>query len=116
MSLDDFLAQLKSADKVEFEETMAIIDQNFHYTPAAFSNGSGSTSVHNPAGQNEGSCKIFAFGKVLHLAEEETLYCFGRFYQDVLKTPEGNDHGNIRNFIKDGWSGIKFESEALTRK
>ena len=48
------------------------------------------------------------------MREETTLKCFGRFYQDVLNTPEGNDHGNIRNFMKSGWAGIKFSGEAIS--
>jgi len=33
-----------------------------------------------------------------------------------LKNPTGNDHQNIRNFIKSGWNGISFEGDALTKK
>jgi hypothetical protein len=51
------------------------------------------------------------------LSQEEALACFGAYYfEDVLKNPEGNDHLNIRNFMKTGWNGIRFESEALTLK
>jgi hypothetical protein len=50
------------------------------------------------------------------LDEATTLKCFGRFYQDVLNTPDANDHQNIRNFINDGWSGIAFDGNALTKK
>jgi hypothetical protein len=32
-----------------------------------------------------------------------------------LANPAGTDHGNIRNFILTGWSGVKFDSLALTR-
>jgi hypothetical protein len=53
---------------------------------------------------------------MMKLSQEETLRCFGRFYQDVLHTPEQTDHGNIRNFIKTGWEGIKFEGQALQAK
>ncbi|MDX1319279.1 MAG: HopJ type III effector protein [Oceanospirillum sp.] len=112
MTLKDFLHKLASGQPVEFEETQAVIADNYQYTPAAFSNG----DVTNEAGQNEGSCKIFAFAKDQQLDQESTLRCFGRFYQDVLNTPEGTDHGNIRNFMQQGWDGIRFESEALTAK
>ena len=88
---------------------MQVIEENYTYTPVAFSNG----SINNEAGQNEGSCKIFAFAKLNSLDEVTTLKCFGRFYQDVLNTPEGDDHGNIRNFMNSGWSGISFSSQAL---
>jgi hypothetical protein len=49
----------------------------------------------------------------MDLDEARTLKCFGRFYQDVLTTPEASDHQNIRNFMKDGWLGIVFDSNAL---
>jgi hypothetical protein len=34
----------------------------------------------------------------------------------VLKHPEATDHQNIRNFMKTGWEGIRFEGEALKAK
>ncbi|EAR62249.1 HopJ type III effector protein [Neptuniibacter caesariensis] len=112
MTLNDFLLQLGGNTDLDFEDTMQVIADNYIYTASAFSNG----DVHNEAGTNEGSCKIFAFAKLNGLEEEKTLKCFGRFYQDVLNTPEGDDHGNIRNFMKHGWSGINFESVALVAK
>ncbi|OOV87485.1 HopJ type III effector protein [Oceanospirillum linum] len=112
MTLSNFLNKLATATGPEFEETQQVITDLYHYTPAAFSNG----DIRNEAGQNEGSCKIFAFAKDQQLSEESTLRCFGRFYQDVLNTPEGTDHGNIRNFMHHGWDGIHFESQALTPK
>lgn len=62
------------------------------------------------AGQNMGSAKIFSLGKLLALDERETLRCFGQYYEDVLATPDGDDHGNIRNFLKSGWKGVEFPS------
>lgn len=112
MNLKDFIQQLKSSNPPSFEETQALISECYDYTPAIFHNG----EITNPAGQNEGSCKIFAFALDQKLDKESTLHCFGRFYQDVLNTPEGNDHGNIRNFMAHGWEGISFESTALTPK
>ncbi len=45
------------------------------------------------AGQNNGSCKIFAFGLAQDLSPEQTLACFGQFYRnDVLGFPENTDH------------------------
>ena len=42
-----------------------------------------------------------------HVAD--TLELFGRFYRDdVLGKPDGDDHGNIRNFMKSGWDGVSF--------
>ncbi len=124
MTPETFIAQLiphlpsdsGTSKKLDFEDTMAVITEHFNYVPSAFTNGTSDTRVSNSAGQNEGSCKIFAFAKLLGLNEEQTLLCFGRFYQDVINTPDGTDHGNIRNFMRDGWKGILFEGQALTRK
>ena len=38
------------------------------------------------------------------------------YFEEVLGDPEGTNHQNIRNFIKSGWDGIKFEGEALVLK
>lgn len=120
MTPEIFISQLTTqsgtSEKIDFEDSMAVINEHFNYTPSAFTNGLSDTRVTNDVGQNEGSCKIFAFAQLLELNEEQTLRCFGRFYQDVLNTPEGEDHGNIRNFMRDGWMGISFKEQALTRK
>lgn len=111
--LNDFLARLR-AGNTDFEDTIAFINAHYDYTPTAFDNGSDEGRVHNAAGQNEGSCRIFAFARLNHLPEADTLACFGRFYRkDVLENPDGHDHGNIRNFMRHGWSGITFHGEAL---
>ncbi|MAC47041.1 HopJ type III effector protein [Oceanospirillum beijerinckii] len=112
MTLNEFLTQIGENTQLDFEDTIAVISENYDYTPTAFQNG----EVNNEAGQNEGSCKIFAFAQLNNLNEQQTLACFGRFYQDVLATPEGTDHGNIRNFMSSGWSGIRFEATALTAR
>jgi len=112
MVLNDFIEKLNSqADQVEFSEVMEIISANYHYQPCTFYNG----ELVNSAGTNEGSCKIFAFAKLHELSEQITLACFGRYYrEDVLQNPLGEDHKNIRNFIKQGWQGISFEGIALS--
>jgi len=92
---------------------MQVINENYNYLPATFTNG----ELVNKTGTNEGSCKIFYFAKLNGLTEQQTLACFGRFYRDdVVKNPQGNDHGNIRNFIQTGWDKIKFNSVALSPK
>lgn len=95
---------------VEFEQVMQVIDSNYDYVPTRFFNG----EIVNQAGENDGSCKIFAFAQIHNLSELETLALFGRHYRhDVLENPVGDDHPNIRNFILDGWLGIKFDSQPL---
>jgi hypothetical protein len=47
----------------------------------------------------------------------ETLSLFGTYYhQDVLQNPDGDDHLPIRNFMKYGWNGVKFDEFPLTAK
>jgi len=118
MPIHTFIKHLKDQpQEISFEQTMQIINDNYDYTPCKFYNGIDEGIITNEAGSNEGSCKIFAFGLTNELNEEETLTCFGDFYRnDVLKYPQANDHANIRTFMIHGWSGIKFDNEALVKK
>lgn len=110
-SLFDKLAQ--DPDNINFPEVISYIDAHYHFTPTAFQNG----DTHNAAHQNNGSCKVFSFAQLQNFSKEQTLYLFGDFYRkDVLENPQGNDHQNIRNFMKFGWDGIKFEGVALIEK
>jgi hypothetical protein len=108
----DFITKIKNNHSVSFPETITHIDENYTFTPTTFKNG----NQINTAGENNGSCKIFAFAQLHQLTKEETLSLFGDFYQDVLNTPEETDHQNIRNFIIFGWDGIQFEGEVLRAK
>ncbi len=114
MELNTFLRRLSDApESIAFNETMAIIDTLYAFTPTAFKNG----ALHNEAGQNNGSCKLFSFARLQELSQQQTLHCFGAYYRDdVLKHPNGTDHQNIRNFIASGWAGIEFSGDALTPK
>jgi len=114
MELKTFLQLLNSpSDNVTFDDTMAVIETLYEFTPTSFTNG----ALFNEAGKNNGSCKLFSFAKAQGLTEQQTLNCFGTYYRDdVLKHPNGTDHQNIRNFIMSGWAGIKFDGIALTPK
>lgn len=114
MTIEELLKRVRSApESIEFDELMRVIDQHYDYQPTRFSNG----EVINEAGSNEGSCKIFYFAQQNNLSETETLALFGKYYRDdVLGNPGGEDHLNIREFILDGWLGIRFDSAALTKK
>jgi hypothetical protein len=114
MSITPFLEKLKQTpNSITFPETIAVIEENYDFTPTAFQNG----TQHNVAGENSGSCKLFAFAQLQNLSQAETLACFGTYYfEEVLADPEGTNHQNIRNFIKTGWDGIKFEGNALELK
>jgi len=112
MNLNTFISKLTShPETIEFSDTMATIDANYNFNPTTFTNG----ATLNEANQNNGSCKIFSFGLLNKLSEQQTLACFGSYYRDdVLKNPKGDDHQNIRNFMVSAWDGIKFDGEALT--
>lgn len=113
MTLQDFVARVNQVPStITFAETKAMIAQHFDFTPTAFSNG----EQYNEAGENNGSCQIFALGILLTLTKQQTLACFGEHYAQVLATPEGQDHLNIRNFIQHGWEGINYKGQALTPK
>jgi len=118
MSINDFIQQLQlSPATISFDTSIAVIAEHYHYTPTCFTNGLGDDQVYNNAGTNEGSCKLFAFGLLNELTQEQMLNCFGDYYRvDVLQHPEGTDHGNIRNFMRHGWQGIQFDDQALSAK
>ncbi len=114
MQLQAFLDRLKDEpESIQFEDSMTVIESNYNFTPTTFRNG----EILNEAGQNNGSCKILAFGQLNGLSADETLACFGKFYrEDVLGNPEGEDHQNIRNFMQSGWEGVSFHGAALMPK
>ncbi|MBI1174348.1 MAG: type III effector [Sideroxydans sp.] len=114
MELDTFLQRLQTApDSIAFNETIAVVDALYDFTPTAFRNG----ELLNAAGQNNGSCKLFSFAQQHGLSPQQTLHCFGDYYRkDVLDHPDGTDHQNIRNFMRSGWDGIAFDGSALAAK
>ena len=118
MKLENLLGLLQTnPDKVEFQDVMTMIAEQYDYAPTRFTNGLGDDVVVNAAGENEGSCKIFALGQLHGLTEQQTLACFGSFYRDdVLLHPQAVNHTNIRRFMRHGWAGIHFEGEALRPK
>jgi len=111
MTIQDLFTQLRNTpNNIEFADVMQVIGQFYTYTPSNFTNA----TLLNPAGSNEGSCKIFYFALLHELTEAETLSLFGHYYRDdVLVNPTGTDHGNIRHFILTGWAGISFEGVVL---
>ena len=114
MELKTLLQRLNaSPESVTFEDTMAVIDTLYEFTPTSFKNG----LLINVPGENNGSCKLFAFARLHGLTEKQTLNCFGEYYRkDVLGKPDDIDHQNIRNFIKTGWGGIESNGKALIPK
>jgi hypothetical protein len=112
--IEDFIEKVQASPaEIAFTETMQVIDAHYAFTPTAFKNG----ELENEAGQNNGSCKLFAFAMMHELSESQTLACFGDYYrEEVLGDLAGNSHQNIRNFMKHGWDGIEFAGEALHKK
>lgn len=114
MELNDFLQKLNtSPETIEFTDTMSAVEALYDFTETEFQNG----ELLNQAGQNSGSCKLFAFAQLQNFSKQQTLACFGAYYRDdVLKKPDAADHQNIRNFINHGWSGIAFSKMPLQEK
>lgn len=111
-SIETYIEKLTNQPQaLLFEETLATVDAHYTFTETAFDNG----SQRNEAGQNSGSCKVFSFAKLHQLTEQQTLNMFAQFYHDdVLGNPDGDDHQNIRQFMQQGFDGLRFDSEALT--
>lgn len=113
MTTQQFKTKLKeNSNSILFAETMQVIEDNYNFTPTEFING----ELTNKAGENSGSCKLFAFAVHQQLSKEETLACFGEHYQNVLEDEKGTSHQNIRNFMKTGFESLSFKSEALELK
>lgn len=114
MTLDDFKNKLRSTpEKLNFSDTITVIEENYNFTPSAFKNG----DLQNSDKQNLGSCKVFSFALKQKFTKEETLACFAQFYFiDVLENPNKTNHQNIRNFMNTGFEGLVFENKTLKEK
>ena len=113
MNLKQFMNMLnQSPENIQFADSIALIESLYSFTPTAFING----SLENSADENQGSCKVFAFGIHQKLDDKQTLLCFGEHYRSVQKDPDGSEHGNIRQFMKTGWDALSFDDNPLTPK
>lgn len=112
--LEDFFRQLSTEpDTISFSQSISLIDALYQFTPTAFQNG----ELDNAAGENNGSCKILSFALLHQLSEPQTLQLFGDYYRlEVLPDLKGNNHANIRNFMRSGWDGVCFSGQALRAK
>ncbi|WP_445757868.1 HopJ type III effector protein [Polaribacter sp.] len=72
--------------------------------------------MKNKFAENSGSCKLFAFAIHQKFTKQETLFCFGEHYKNVLEDSTGTSHQNIRNFMKAGFNGLSFDEEPLKLK
>ena len=107
----DLLKQLQTGE-VKFADVIAFIEARYTHTPTAFQNG----AQYNASTENQGSAKVFSFAQLNGLDQAQTLSLFAEHYASVLATPEATDHQNIRQFMQNGWNGIKFEGTALVMK
>lgn len=105
------LAKIATGE-AKFSDVIAFIDAAYTHTATAFTNG----LQVNAATENQGSAKVFSFAQLNGLNPEQTLSLFAEHYASVLNTPEASDHQNIRQFMINGWDGIKFEATALSLK
>lgn len=114
MTLTSLLNNIaEQADEYDYKDLIKFIDKHYIYQPSAFNNG----SLMNQAGENEISCKIFAFAKLHNLNKEQTLACFGQlYYQEVLQNPNAAGHKNIRQFMQTAWQGVQFQQQPLRHK
>jgi len=102
-----------SGDDLTFEEVMEMIDEHYESALCEFQNG----DLTNKPGENQGSANVLSYAALAKFDDENTLKLWGQYYRDVKNSPSGTDHQNIRNFIKTGWNGVKFDfGIALTRK
>lgn len=111
MLREQLLTRLSTEDHL-FTDTLAFINQHYHYQPSAFSNG----PVNNSAEQNQGSCKVLAMALDLGLTQQQALQCFAEHYQAVLAEPHGTGHANIRALMISGLTGVSFAHQPLTRR
>ena len=53
MTISEFMNLLNTLpEKIEFDQVMSVIEDNYIYTPSRFTNGNGSSQVTNEAGCN----------------------------------------------------------------
>lgn len=67
-------------ESLHFSDVIEFIDKHYEFTPTAFKN----RSTFNDENQNNESCKIFSFAKLIQLSKEETLALFGDFYRTMF--------------------------------
>ncbi len=112
MKLKKMILKKLDNNEIVFVDVLTYIEDNYNYIPSAFTNG----NQENAVDQNQGSAKVLAFAKLNNYTENDTLKLFAEHYKAVLETPNGTDHNNIRQFMENGWNGVSFENEVLTKK
>ena len=100
--------------EITFPLVMETIDELYEVREVGFSVG----EVVSEPGQNMGTAKILSFARISGLEARTTLNLFGDYYRkDVLESPDGSEHANIRAFMEGGWECVAFpDGLALTPK
>lgn len=111
MDIEIFLNRLATRpESIEFPDVVKLVNDRYEFVPTAFRNN----GLCNEAGQNSGACRVLAFARLQDLDEVQTLALFGAYYRsDVLRTPDGDSHPNIRRFMEGGWAGVEFDGIPL---
>lgn len=109
---DDQVLELVRTEQLQFSEVLIFIENNYSYSPSGFKNG----NLYNSPSENQGSARILFLGQINRLTKEDTLMLFGEHYRSVRDNPAGEDHQNIRQFMKNGWYGVKFDQDVLRQK
>jgi len=100
-------------DDLKFAEFVELVNEQYETGLLEFKNG----DVVNKPGENEGSAQVLSYAALANFDKEMTLKLWGEYYRQVVASPDGTDHQNIRNFMKTGWEGVPFENGiALTKK
>lgn len=109
--IKEILSKL-ALDEIGFSDVLAQVDSEYNHVPTAFQNG----DQYNASTENQGSARVLFYAQLNKLSKEDTLRLFAEHYKNVLDNPGANNHQNIRQFIKNGWAGVKFEGDALLPK
>ena len=109
-----FLANAEMApSEIAFQSVIDTIDECYEDNDVEFTNN----GVSNGPGENHGSAKLLSLAALAGLDEAATLALWGEHFRGVAETPEGEDHQNIRAFMRGGWEGVDFPGGvALTKK
>src|SRR5690606_26981981 len=95
-----------------FADTLAFIEQHYHYQPSGFHNG----PLYNSAEQNQGSCRLLAMAQDLGLVNQQALHSLAEDYQGVLHDPTGCELANIRTLMQLGLEAVRIDRPPLTRR
>ena len=84
---------------------LAVIRMFYLIEPQEFEVG----SYHNALGDNLDTLAIIGYAEVHHLTDSETLAMFCEAYTEVLNSPDGDNHPNIRAFMDVGHKGFRLK-------